>query len=180
MFQKIAKHRANDASNDVHRPPLPAAASPRPLIPARPVFSSTPTKALAPGNSDCANIIILLLSLSSSSNAKTGQRVQLRHACCKAWWWLGYLGWHTCQRWIRSRAVRAGEISSSSSSSSSNLIFQVQLEQTKVTEQHGVEREVLNWECDYPLRPGNVRKAHERHEGDVLFLLCHDVQRTAK
>ena len=22
MFQKIAKHRANDASNDVHRPPL--------------------------------------------------------------------------------------------------------------------------------------------------------------
>ena len=23
MFQKIAKHRANDASNDVHRPPLP-------------------------------------------------------------------------------------------------------------------------------------------------------------
>ena len=24
MFQKIAKHRANDASNDVHRPPLPA------------------------------------------------------------------------------------------------------------------------------------------------------------
>ena len=26
MFQKIAKHRANDASNDVHRPPLDAAA----------------------------------------------------------------------------------------------------------------------------------------------------------
>ena len=25
MFQKIAKHRANDASNDVHRPPLPPA-----------------------------------------------------------------------------------------------------------------------------------------------------------
>ena len=25
MFQKIAKHRANDASNDVHRPPLPTA-----------------------------------------------------------------------------------------------------------------------------------------------------------
>ena len=25
MFQKIAKHRANDASNDVHRPPLPLA-----------------------------------------------------------------------------------------------------------------------------------------------------------
>ena len=24
MFQKIAKHRANDASNNVHRPPLPA------------------------------------------------------------------------------------------------------------------------------------------------------------
>ena len=24
MFQKIAKHRANDASNDVHRPPLRA------------------------------------------------------------------------------------------------------------------------------------------------------------
>ena len=24
MFQKIAKHRANDASNDVHRPPLDA------------------------------------------------------------------------------------------------------------------------------------------------------------
>ena len=23
MFQKIAKHRANDASKDVHRPPLP-------------------------------------------------------------------------------------------------------------------------------------------------------------
>ena len=23
MFQKNAKHRANDASNDVHRPPLP-------------------------------------------------------------------------------------------------------------------------------------------------------------
>ena len=23
MFQKIAKHRANDASNDIHRPPLP-------------------------------------------------------------------------------------------------------------------------------------------------------------
>ena len=23
MFQKIAKHRANDASNDVHCPPLP-------------------------------------------------------------------------------------------------------------------------------------------------------------
>ena len=23
MFQKISKHRANDASNDVHRPPLP-------------------------------------------------------------------------------------------------------------------------------------------------------------
>ena len=23
MFQKIAKHRANDASHDVHRPPLP-------------------------------------------------------------------------------------------------------------------------------------------------------------
>ena len=22
MFQKIAKHRANDATNDVHRPPL--------------------------------------------------------------------------------------------------------------------------------------------------------------
>ena len=22
MFQKIAKHRANDASNDVHRPPI--------------------------------------------------------------------------------------------------------------------------------------------------------------
>ena len=26
MFQKIAKHRANDASNDVHRPPLVGAA----------------------------------------------------------------------------------------------------------------------------------------------------------
>ena len=26
MFQKIAKHRANDASNDVHRPPLLEAA----------------------------------------------------------------------------------------------------------------------------------------------------------
>ena len=26
MFQKIAKHRANDASNDVHRPPLPSSA----------------------------------------------------------------------------------------------------------------------------------------------------------
>ena len=26
MFQKIAKHRANDASNDVHRPPLTRAA----------------------------------------------------------------------------------------------------------------------------------------------------------
>ena len=24
MFQKIEKHRANDASNDVHRPPLPS------------------------------------------------------------------------------------------------------------------------------------------------------------
>ena len=65
-------------------PRSPAAPSPRPLIPARPVFSSTPTKALAPGNSDCANIIILLLSLSSSSNAKTGHGVQHRHACCKA------------------------------------------------------------------------------------------------
>ena len=27
MFQKIAKHRANDASNDVHRPPLTADAT---------------------------------------------------------------------------------------------------------------------------------------------------------
>ena len=27
MFQKIAKHRANDASNDVHRPPLPVGGS---------------------------------------------------------------------------------------------------------------------------------------------------------
>ena len=28
MFQKIAKHRANDASNDVHRPPLAGSESP--------------------------------------------------------------------------------------------------------------------------------------------------------
>ena len=27
MFQKIAKHRANDASNDVHRPPLSPSAA---------------------------------------------------------------------------------------------------------------------------------------------------------
>ena len=31
MFQKIAKHRANDASNDVHRPPLGGGA--QPLLP---------------------------------------------------------------------------------------------------------------------------------------------------
>ena len=34
MFQKIAKHRANDASNDVHRPPL--IGRPPPIIRAMP------------------------------------------------------------------------------------------------------------------------------------------------
>ena len=33
MFQKIAKHRANDASNDVHRPPLPKVAQSGPKWP---------------------------------------------------------------------------------------------------------------------------------------------------
>ena len=32
MFQKIAKHRANDASNDVHRPPLPLTSAPTLLV----------------------------------------------------------------------------------------------------------------------------------------------------
>ena len=35
MFQKIAKHRANDASNDVHRPPLTGDAS---------IYSVTPSQ----------------------------------------------------------------------------------------------------------------------------------------
>ena len=33
MFQEFAKHRANDASNDVHRPPLV-----RPVRPVRPML----------------------------------------------------------------------------------------------------------------------------------------------
>ena len=32
MFQKIAKHRANDASNDVHRPLLAACDLPDPVV----------------------------------------------------------------------------------------------------------------------------------------------------
>ena len=32
MFQKIAKHRANDASNDVHRPPLLEGGAPEKIL----------------------------------------------------------------------------------------------------------------------------------------------------
>ena len=40
MFQKIAKHRANDASNDVHRPPLTRGPNRPPLIQKRDVTNT--------------------------------------------------------------------------------------------------------------------------------------------
>ena len=41
MFQKIAKHRANDASNDVHRPPLPIGPTGHNMPGIEKVFSQT-------------------------------------------------------------------------------------------------------------------------------------------
>ena len=42
MFQQIAKHRANDASNDVHRPPLFPSHTHNPVIWPRALLNEIP------------------------------------------------------------------------------------------------------------------------------------------
>ena len=64
MFQKIAKHRANDASNDVHRPPLIGTAAS--TVPGkanlRPCIVDIDLRGQSVGVQDVLNVLFVLLA----------------------------------------------------------------------------------------------------------------------